>query len=110
LKPEELLRRLHLDLGHHSATALSKIVLQEYDWESRGSDCQKIVQEYDSCESGEFQPAEPNAQLGAKRSDWKLLDEWSIGLLSDLPKTAKGNAQLTVCVEAVSIFVKNSTR
>ena len=99
------LSRLHAEYGHPTAPSLARTVLQEYDWEERVADIEFITSSCDSCERGELIPP-PRAKLVGKRANWKLGDEWSIDLLSDLPKTARGFTQLLIAVEAVSRFAE----
>src|SRR5690349_1023441 len=63
----------------------------------------KLVEERDSCQRGESKaPAKSDGR--GRRADWKVGDEWSMDLLSDLPETKSKFTQLLVIVEAVSGF------
>jgi hypothetical protein len=70
------------------------------------SDAEKVVSSCDKCARGEVGVREENKMKIGKRSSWKLGDEWSADLLSDLPKTARGFTQLLVLVEGVSGYVE----
>ncbi len=98
------LRELHDELGHASATKLDKMVLVEFDWENRTAEIEKVIMECDSCQRGEYVAAAPSMMKG-KRSDWWVMDEWSMDLLPDLVRTKRGNTQLLVFVEAVSDYI-----
>lgn len=73
------------------------------DWETRDADCKTITDECDSCERGEQVRRNP-AVIPGKRSNWRVNDEWSIDLVTELPKTTRKFMHLLVAVEAVSGF------
>ena len=89
-QPKALLKRLHLEYGHPTASALSKLVSITFDWEGRVVDTEEITAECDACKRGKYVQPFSRAQFVGRRSDWKLLDEWSIDLLPDFPKTERG--------------------
>jgi transposase InsO family protein len=103
-------------LGHPSFTRLTNILRTEFDWEDLVKEVREMTEECDSCQRGEvgegMQTRPSNKSAG--RSDWNLLDEWSMDLLTDLPVTARGFKHMLVLVEAISrflevYFLKNKT-
>jgi transposase InsO family protein len=110
------LKKMHVELGHPSFTKLVNILHTEFDWEDLVKEVREITEECDSCQRGEvgegMQTRPRNKSAG--RSDWNLLDEWSMDLLTDLPVTERGFKHMLVLVEAISrflevYFLKNKT-
>lgn len=99
-------KELHREMGHPTPTRLQGIIEAEYNWESLQADIIKVVEACDTCARGEVGPRnDPEVRTG-KRNSWKVNDEWSADLLSDLAETPRGFTQLLVLVEAVSGFVE----
>ena len=68
-------------------------------------DIQAVTEACDQCCRGEHVRAAKTPYITA-RSGWRVFDEWSIDLLSDLPVTTRGFSQLLVAVEAVTKFTE----
>jgi hypothetical protein len=84
---------LHRSFGHMKSRPLFSTLRTRWRWPSMQTDIEDILGKCQECQHGYVarkQESEGERIIGS-RHNWKLFDEWGVDLITELPRTSRGN-------------------
>jgi hypothetical protein len=76
----------------------------QLDWPTRRQDLEEMISTCDLCQREAVARAPPRDQIVTARSSWRVFDEFSVDLITELPPTKLGNRHILHVQEAFSGF------
>ena len=100
----EWLEELHVAANHAPVRAMLAFLEGQVDWPTKRLDVEEIVSVCDLCQREELARPPKPATLVAHRSAWRVFDEMSFDLITEMPLTKRGNRHTAHWLESFSGF------
>ena len=98
------LERLHFDSNHGSVRAMESYLRGQVDWPTKAQDLAEVVATCDLCQREAVARKPKQAHLVTSRSSWRIFDEFSVDLITEMPVTRLGHRNVLHVQESFSGF------